>query len=184
MFLTNADLRLQIKNADLDKFTATDTTIIERAERIAIEEMTSYLSMRYDTSIIFKDVLLYNASTIYTKNDRIYTEDSSGNVNYYIINVANTAGQSLDTFTTAGDNRNSLIVAYAIDIILYHIFSAVYPRNIPELRIDRYKSAISWLKMVQQGTLNPSLPVLDAATAGNSDMYRFYSYPKFNTRNY
>lgn len=61
-------------------------------------------------------------------------------------------------FNKTGDARNPLVVMYMIDISLYHMHSRVTPRNIPEIRIDRYDSAIKWLDKVNKGALTPDLP--------------------------
>jgi phage gp36-like protein len=50
-----------------------------------------------------------------------------------------------------GDNRNQQLVNYVIDVMLYHLFSRIAPRNIPELRMERYDMAIAWLKNVAKG---------------------------------
>lgn len=53
-----------------------------------------------------------------------------------------------------------------IDITLYHLHSRINPRNIPDLRKDRYDGnrdaqtlgAIGWLKQVAAGKINADLP--------------------------
>ena len=47
-----------------------------------------------------------------------------------------------------------------VDIVLYHIHSRINPRQIPEIRVDRYERAIAWLKMVTKGEVTPDLPTL------------------------
>lgn len=67
----------------------------------------------------------------------------------------------LDTdFWTNGDNRDQQMLLYFIDIALYHLHSRISPRNIPQLRIDRYHSAIDWLKMCGKGEVTPNLPLI------------------------
>lgn len=61
-------------------------------------------------------------------------------------------------FSQTGDNRNALIVMYFVDIVLYHIHSRINPRQIPEIRIDRYERAIYWLKAISRGEIVPDLP--------------------------
>lgn len=61
-------------------------------------------------------------------------------------------------FAETGSARHPALVMYATDMSLYHLHSAINPRNIPELRIDRYDQAIAWLKMVAKGELDPGLP--------------------------
>jgi len=67
---------------------------------------------------------------------------------------------------TEGDNRNQQIVMYLLDITLYHLHSRINPRNIPDLRKERYDGnnatqnggAIAWLKRVASGDLTADLP--------------------------
>lgn len=66
-----------------------------------------------------------------------------------------------------GDNRNALVLQIMIDVVLYHILSRIQPRNIPDLRKERYdgndpnqnSGAIGYLKRVQKGTVELDLPV-------------------------
>lgn len=70
---------------------------------------------------------------------------------------------------TQGDNRNALIVQYLLDITLYHLHSRINPRNIPDLRKERYNGndpmdrggAIGYLKAVASGDVNCDLPTID-----------------------
>jgi phage gp36-like protein len=63
-------------------------------------------------------------------------------------------------FSAVGSDRNQSVVMYLVDMVLYHLHSNIAPRNIPELRKDRYEAAINWLKMVNRGELTPKLPYL------------------------
>ena len=71
-----------------------------------------------------------------------------------------------DTKWTSGDNRNQQIVLFLLDITLYHLHSRINPRNIPDLRKERYNGndpmdrggAIGWLKSVAHGNVNADLP--------------------------
>lgn len=71
-----------------------------------------------------------------------------------------------DTIWTAGDNRNQQIILYLLDITLYHLHSRINPRNIPDLRKERYDGnnatqnggAIAWMKRVASGDITADLP--------------------------
>lgn len=71
-----------------------------------------------------------------------------------------------DTKWTLGDNRNQQIVLFLIDITLYHLHSRINPRNIPDLRKERYNGnsptdsggALGWLKSVASAKVNADLP--------------------------
>lgn len=71
-------------------------------------------------------------------------------------------------FNKTADQRNPVVLMYLIDLTLYHIHSNISPRNIPELRGIRYEAAITWLKMVASGKINPDLPTKDE---DNADYY-------------
>jgi hypothetical protein len=71
-----------------------------------------------------------------------------------------------NTKWSEGDNRNQQIVMYLLDITLYHLHSRINPRNIPDLRKERYDGnnatqnggAIAWLKRVASGDITADLP--------------------------
>lgn len=60
-----------------------------------------------------------------------------------------------------GADRDPQLLAYIIDIALFHLHSRIAPRNIPEIRKDRYENAISWLKMCAFGDVTPKLTPKD-----------------------
>lgn len=70
------------------------------------------------------------------------------------------------TFWTLGDNRSQQLVTYIVDIALYHVHSRISPRNIPELRVYRYKQAADWLKASARGEVTAALPLLLPAQGG------------------
>lgn len=72
-----------------------------------------------------------------------------------------------EIFGETGDERSKLIVMYLIDISLYHMFSAITPRNVPQVRIDRYDAAIAWLQKVAAGKISPDLPVNEDEDGNN-----------------
>lgn len=51
-------------------------------------------------------------------------------------------------FSVVGDKRNQLILMMAIDIAVYHIFCIHNPRNLSQVRKDRYERAVEWMKAV------------------------------------
>ena len=61
-------------------------------------------------------------------------------------------------FSAEGDARNRLIVMYTCDIALYHMSASVPQKMGVEIREERYKRAIEWLKDVQAGIIIPDLP--------------------------
>jgi hypothetical protein len=73
------------------------------------------------------------------------------------------------TYWTKGDNRNQQVVLYLLDITLYHLHSRINPRNIPDIRKERYDGnspnqtggAIAWLKRCGSGDITADLPNID-----------------------
>lgn len=73
-------------------------------------------------------------------------------------------------FSAEGEERNALILMFAIDITVYHIFCQHNPYKLAKIRQDRYDRAIEWLKGVMNGDITidgaPKLP--DDEVANNS----------------
>lgn len=65
-------------------------------------------------------------------------------------------------FSATGDRRHQLILMFAIDIAIYHIFCLHNPYKISKVREERYKRAIEWLKGIKTGEISideaPRLP--------------------------
>lgn len=64
------------------------------------------------------------------------------------------------TYWTAGDNRTQSVLMIVIDITLFHLHSRISPRNIPDLRKDRYTNAIQMLQAFARGEMTAKLPVI------------------------
>ena len=56
-------------------------------------------------------------------------------------------------FSAQGKHRHPLILMFAIDITVYHIFCQHNPYKIAKIRQDRYDRAIEWLKGVMKGDI-------------------------------
>jgi phage gp36-like protein len=64
-------------------------------------------------------------------------------------------------FSATGADRDPLIVMFAIDITLYHLYSAINRMRTPQERVERYNRAIKWLEDVADGLINPfGLPLV------------------------
>lgn len=110
---------------------------------------------RISTQPYSQDVLLQFANTTSIPPNNVFPDDRRQGPTYWTDNGAYTApaGSLLNlTYFTPGDNRNQQLVMFLIDITLYHLHSRIAPKNIPELRMDRYHAAIAWLKMAAKGT--------------------------------
>ena len=80
-------------------------------------------------------------------------------------------------FNKTGTARNPIIVQFLLDIIIYNLHSIHNPAAIPEIRVTRYERAITWLKDVMKGLINPGLPELDDAKGAESHVH-YGSNPK------
>ena len=71
-------------------------------------------------------------------------------------------------FSATGDKRHQLILMFAIDITVYHIFCQHNPYKISPIRQQRYDRAIEWLKGIMQGDITidgaPRLPQEEASS--------------------
>lgn len=83
-------------------------------------------------------------------------------------------------FNKTGNGRSAIIVMYMLDIALYHMHSRVTPRNIPQIRIDRYDSAIAWLKMASKGSITPDLPRITDDSGEDVSRSAFAGNPKLS----
>lgn len=64
------------------------------------------------------------------------------------------------TYWTSGDNRTQSVLMVVIDITLFHLHSRIAPRNIPDLRKDRYLNAVDMLRAFARGEMTAKLPVI------------------------
>jgi phage gp36-like protein len=73
-------------------------------------------------------------------------------------------------FSARGSDRHALILMFAVDIAVYHIFCQHNPYKMSKIRQDRYDRAIEWLKGVMNGDITiDSAPLLpDDTVAGNA----------------
>lgn len=56
-------------------------------------------------------------------------------------------------FSATGEDRHPLILMFAVDITVYHIFCQHNPYKMAKIRQDRYDRAIEWLKGVMKGDI-------------------------------
>lgn len=146
----------------------------------------------YFTTYILGDVVWYANKTYTAKstvkgilptNSQFWTEGS-------VYSISGIGTQ--DVKWIQGDNRNQLIIMRLIDITLFHIHSRINPRNIPDLRKERYDGnspaqvggAIGWLKQISHGVVNVDLPeilptenmAVNWGNAGGTNMFTQNTY--------
>lgn len=65
-------------------------------------------------------------------------------------------------FSATGSDRHQLVLMFAIDIAIYHIYCQHNPYKISPVRQQRYDRAIEWLRGLQNGDITidsaPRLP--------------------------
>ncbi len=72
-----------------------------------------------------------------------------------------------------------MVLMMAVDIAIYHIFSVHNPRTISEVRVERYKRALEWLRRVRRGDEDiDGLPELEAVDREKASQYLLRSNPK------
>lgn len=82
-------------------------------------------------------------------------------------------------FAAEGDARNQLVLMMAIDIAIYHIHSIHNPRNMSQIRKDRYERAVEWLKGVRKGNITvEGLPEIEQEAKAAGSPYQIRSNPK------
>ena len=65
-------------------------------------------------------------------------------------------------FSARGTGRHALVLMFALDITIFHIFCQHNPYKMSKIRQDRYDRAVEWLKGVMRGDVTidgaPLLP--------------------------
>lgn len=82
-------------------------------------------------------------------------------------------------FAATGDQRNSAVVSWVVDISLYNMTSRVPGRMSGDLRKERYDNVVSELRAIAKGEITPGLTVLNA-DPGNP--IKFGSQKQYNNR--
>lgn len=87
----------------------------------------------------------------------------------------NTRFDTAAIFSAIGDDRNPIILKYAIDVALYNLYGRAMPDQVPELRRDNMAEAERWLNRVCKGLVDP--PDLPRPAEGEKDFIRYGSNP-------
>ena len=81
-------------------------------------------------------------------------------------------------FSAAGEDRHPLILMFAIDITVYHIFCQHNPYKMSPVRKDRYKRAIEWLRSVMAGDITiDGAPLLPDETVADNSRWQIIADP-------
>ena len=123
---------------------------------INIEDYDATIHREILDSLLRKESASYDPQIIEICEDRAVAEMRSYMNKTYDCNAI---------FSATGDDRHALILMFAIDITVYHIFCQHNPYKIAKIRQDRYDRAVEWLKGVMKGDITidgaPLLPEED-----------------------
>ena len=61
------------------------------------------------------------------------------------------------TYWISGDNRSQEMVLFLCDLVLWHLYQAIAPQNIPDLRRHRYNEAKDWLREAARGEVTAQM---------------------------
>ena len=82
-------------------------------------------------------------------------------------------------FSATDKERHELILMNAIDIAIYHLFSIHNPKNISQIRKERYDRAMEWLNRVSKNQINiDGAPLLPEEDRRAKSTFIFRSNPK------
>ena len=178
-FLIDRDYLTLISQEDLDVVTYCDgegTTpeqLIQETEANVLQEISSYLSGRYDMAKIFFETVEHLTGDSYTAGTFLYDPIEK---KYYTALVDTQAGDVLtdEDIFEAGEKRNAIMKRHVINIVLYELHGRINPRYTPEFRIQRRDDSIKWLQAVQNPRNNVNadgfLPLKDFPEKSGNDI--------------
>lgn len=81
-------------------------------------------------------------------------------------------------FSARAEQRHSLILMFALDIAIYHIYCIHNPYKISDIRKERYERAVEWLKSVARGAVTIyGAPRLDRQQAKDNSPWQISADP-------
>jgi len=73
-------------------------------------------------------------------------------------------------FAQNGNRRDSLLVKYFVDCVIYNLWVASAPNTVPEARKASWEAALKWLKMAASGQVIPDLPLREISNQAPPEM--------------
>lgn len=115
-------------------------------------------------SLLRKDAPTYDPQIIEICEDRAVSEMRSYlNKNYDCDKI----------FSQTDADRHPLILMFAIDITVYHIFCQHNPYKMAKIRQDRYDRAVEWLKGVMKGDITiDGAPLVEEPELGDNSPWQ------------
>ncbi|MDR0937981.1 MAG: DUF1320 domain-containing protein [Mediterranea sp.] len=87
------------------------------------------------------------------------------------------------TFAAEGEDRDEVLVGYAIDMALYYLVGAMPGKMGLEVRRERYKEALEYLRDIQDGKVMPDIPTITGPN-GEEDYHNPIRYGSMKKNNY
>ena len=115
-------------------------------------------------ALLRKDAPTYDPQIIEICEDRAVSEMRSYlNKNYDCDKI----------FSQTDADRHPLILMFAIDITVYHIFCQHNPYKMAKIRQDRYDRAVEWLKGVMKGDITiDGAPLIEEPELGDNSPWQ------------
>jgi phage gp36-like protein len=137
------------------------------AQFIGIDDYDATIHREILDSLLRRDTAGYDPQIIEICEDRAVSEMRS-----YL-------GKTYDCdaiFSASGDDRHPLILMFAVDIAVYHIFCQHNPYKMSAVRKDRYDRAVEWLKGILAGDITiDGAPLLPAETLADNSRWQIQS---------
>jgi hypothetical protein len=136
-------------------------TALQNSKNVALTSTTYWSVMENIPPTDAPASTLWSSATAYVVGNHVHT--SAGLVYISIQNGTNKPVTDTNFWTpvtvtvdtdywTEGDNRYALFVEYAMDLTLFYLYSRINPRNIPDLRKERYIEAMEAIERWASGT--------------------------------
>lgn len=133
----------------------------------------------------FINITDYDASIHREILDALLREDAANSdtvevcENRAIAKIRSLIGKRYDCdqiFAAEGDQRNQLVLSVALDIAIYEIFCQHNPYKMSDIRKERYKDAMDWLREVRDYDANiEGAPLLPEETLNDNSPWQIES---------
>lgn len=185
MYLIRQDFESIISLDNLDRLTNSNDRVWQAAEKVALEEMKSYMRHRYDVDYEFRGIVLHDQALSYLEDERVYIDD--GSVITFYVALQDVPANTLITdssFWKEGDDRNQKLVNICTIILLYENYTRLNGNDLPNWLAVRYDGndplqkggAIGYLKNIQKGVVSLDLRLLEDVQSGDDQSGNRISY--------
>lgn len=134
---------------------------------ISLEDYDASIHREILDSLLRQGTLDYDPQIIEICEDRAISEMKS---------YLNKKYDCQAIFSQTGAERHPLILMFALDIAIYHIFCQHNPYKMSKIREDRYERATTWLKGVMKGDITvEGAPLLPSDTISDNSNWQIKS---------